>query len=160
MRARFNLKLDGNIASLIFKRLSRLDLCLSKAVCRDWRRLISQKHREKLEFKTDFCKTLVKYDRLEYVSAVERWTLFSNKSISLHSDDRFLEAVWKTGAIYSYLFYNRITRKEVLVYNGIWSICKNFPHLWEIFVFFILVWCILSGLIFLLELELRCLGLH
>jgi hypothetical protein len=69
MRARFNSKLDGDIASLIFKHLTRLDLCLSRAVCRDWHRLIPK---QKLTFKDDFFKTLVGYDRLEYVSSIQK----------------------------------------------------------------------------------------
>jgi hypothetical protein len=130
MRARFNSELDGNIASLIFKHLSRLDLCLSKAVCRDWWRLISQKHRGKLLFKKYFCETLVEYDRPEYISAVEIWTLFPDKSMLSFDHDIFMAAK-KRGAIYSFLLYYRLKRKEVPIHNGIWLICANFPNLWE-----------------------------
>lgn len=73
MRARFNYALDGNIGSLIFKHLTRLDLCLSRAVCKDWWSLIPK---QKLNLKEDFFGTLVEYDRLEYVSSVKKQTLF------------------------------------------------------------------------------------
>jgi hypothetical protein len=75
MRARFNSELDSNIASLIFQWLSNLDLCLSRAVCKNWWRLIPK---QTLTFKDDFFKTLVEYDRLEYVSSVQKWTTFVN----------------------------------------------------------------------------------
>jgi hypothetical protein len=132
MRARFNSELDSNMASLIFKWLNRLDLCLSRVVCRDWWRIISQKPREKLKFKKDFCETLVEYDRLEYVCAVERWTLFpENLSFVSFDDNILVEAAKKNGAIYSYLLFYRVSGREVQTYHGVWRICKSFPHLWD-----------------------------
>lgn len=131
MRARFNSELDENIASLIFKHLNLLDLCLSKAVCKNWRYLISQKPRKKLKFKKDFCETLVEYDRSEYVSAVERWTTFYGALRFSWFDHDIFMAAKKRGAIYSFLFFYRIRKQEVPIHNGIWLICANFPNLWE-----------------------------
>jgi hypothetical protein len=129
MRARFNSELDGDMGSLIFKHLTRLDLCLSRAVCRDWWRLIPK---QTLGFKDDFLKTLVEYDRLEYVYTIERYTLFPKKScFQYFDDDIVVKAAEKNGAIYSYLLFCRIGRRDVQTYHGIWRICKRFPHLWD-----------------------------
>lgn len=129
MRARFNFELDSNMASLIFKWLSRLDLCISRTVCKNWWHIIPK---QTLGFEGEFLKTLVEYDRLEYVCAVERRTLFpENLSFQYFDTNILVEAAKKNGAIYSYLLFCRVSYREVQTYHGIWRICKSFPHLWD-----------------------------
>lgn len=109
MRARFNSQLNSNIASLIFKHLNRLDLCASRAVCKDWFGLIPK---QTLSFKDDFFGTLVKYDRSEYVSSVRDWT-----EISVHPRKEYF---WFR---YDYLIGKKAPYSTVWFYGLLKRVC-------------------------------------
>jgi hypothetical protein len=102
------------MASLIFKWLTRLDLCLSRAVCRDWFRLIPK---QTLGFEDDFFKTLVEYDRSEYVSSIRDWTklpVYVRKGYMPFRYDVLIEKKSPYATVLFYDFFKQVCNISVL----------------------------------------------
>ena len=126
MRARFNSELDSNIASLIFKYLTRLDLCISRAVCRDWWRIIPK---QTLTFKDDFFKTLVDYDRLEYVSSVQKWTWYAVYKSHTFTPFRYNTLIEKKAAYSTVCFHGLF--KQVCYITMLFKCCNPSEDHWN-----------------------------
>lgn len=134
MRVRLFDPLPGDLNYLILKWFTPLDLALARVVCRGWSQAVTP---QKLTYQKDYLRTLVEYDRAEYVLAVQRYTVLRNWSAELVNS--MFSKLKDTNAIYSLFLWYRLNKSTAIDRRSISVMCKNSPHLWDLILLPILM---------------------
>lgn len=121
MRGRLFPSLDGNLNYLILRYLPPLDLCMARAVCKDWWTIVPK---QRLTWQKDFCGTLADYDGQDYVAEVEQRTSFEKDLDDVWFDNSIIELQDK-GAAHSLMLFWRLIRSDIMDITALSISCKT-----------------------------------